>query len=38
VQVQVNESGSFHAGGYSNLARQFWLCRDEGFSQPSKIL
>src|SRR5580693_916549 len=25
VQMQVNESGSFHAGGYSNLARRFWL-------------
>ena len=23
VQMQVNESGSFHAGGYSNLARRF---------------
>jgi hypothetical protein len=30
VQMQVNESGSFHAGGYSNLARRFLLCSDLG--------
>jgi hypothetical protein len=28
VQMQVNESGSFHAERYSNLAREFWLRRD----------
>jgi hypothetical protein len=28
VQMQVNESGSFHAGGYSKLARDILLRRD----------
>ncbi len=28
VQMQVNESGSFHAVGYSNLAGRFWLRGD----------
>jgi hypothetical protein len=28
VQMQVNESGGFHAERYSNLAREFWLRPD----------
>jgi hypothetical protein len=28
VQMQVNKSGSFHAGGYSNRARDFLLRGD----------
>jgi hypothetical protein len=40
VQMQVNESGSFHAGRYSNLARRFWLRHDLVFGvsgEPSLI-
>jgi len=29
--VQVNESGIFHAAGYSNLMRQFLPCRIKAF-------
>ena len=32
VQMQVNETGSFHAGGYSNLAREILLRRVRSFS------
>jgi hypothetical protein len=41
VQVQVNESGGFHAEGYSNRARNFLLrhdCSDSGKHPEAKLI